>query len=202
MSAHLWVSAAVEGDVDEAVLTKLAESCGISIRSVFGRMGKGAVCKRLDAYNRAAAHAPWIVLLDLDDDASCAPERVSRLLPCRHRNLCFRIAVRAIESWLLADRNGFASYFGLRPAEVPQSTDLLSDPKSKVVDLARRSRKSEIRRELVPRPGSKKPVGPAYSSRMMEFALYHWDPDVAAASSESLRKCRLAMETMAQRLST
>src|SRR5579884_3509041 len=64
MSAHLWVSAAVEGDVDEAVLTKLAESCGISIRSVFGRMGKGAVCKRLDAYNRAAAHAPWIALLD------------------------------------------------------------------------------------------------------------------------------------------
>lgn len=71
-SSEVWISAVVEGDVDEAVLTRLADACGVSIASVFGRSGKHAVYQRLEAYNKAASYSPWIVLLDLDDDAQCA----------------------------------------------------------------------------------------------------------------------------------
>jgi hypothetical protein len=201
-SSEIWVTAVVEGDVDEAVLTKLADTCGVSIASVFGRSGKHAVYQRLDAYNKAANYSPWIVLLDLDDDAPCAPELISKVLPNPGEKLCIRIAVHAIESWLLADQRGVARFLGVSRTRIPDFPDLIPDPKSCLVELARRSHKSDIRRELVPRPGSGKRVGPAYSSRIIEFALYHWDCARAEESSQSLKSCRLAVQNLAARVSS
>lgn len=192
----------MEGDVDEAVLTKLAETCGVSISSVFGRSGKHAVYQRLDAYNKAANYSPWIVLLDLDDDASCAPALISKVLPNPAENLCIRIAVRAIESWLLADQPGIARFLGVSRSRIPDSPDLIADPKACIVELARSSHKTDIRRELVPRPGSRKRVGPAYSSRIIEFALYHWDCTRAQESSQSLKSCKLAVQNLAERVNS
>jgi hypothetical protein len=199
---EIWVSAVVEGDVDEAVLTKLAATCGVSIAGVFGRGGKHAVYQRLDAYNKAANYTPWIVLLDLDNDAPCAPALISKVMPNPAKNLCLRIVVRAIESWLLADQRGVATFLGVSRTRIPVSPDLIADPKSCLVELARYSRKADIRRELVPRPGSGKRVGPAYSSRIMEFALYHWDCTRAEESSQSLRSCKLAVRNLVERVNT
>jgi hypothetical protein len=200
--AGIWVSAVVEGDVDEAVLTRLTEACGLSISTVFGRNGKNAVHQRLEAYNKAARYSPWIVLLDLDNDAQCAPALVSRLLPNSTENLCLRIAVRAIESWLLADQLGVSRFLGIRRSQIPDFPDELSDPKAFLVDLARRSRRTDIRREMAPRPGSGKRVGPAYSSRVIEFTLYNWDCAKAEGSSQSLKSCKLALQSLAKRISS
>jgi hypothetical protein len=41
---------------------------------------------------------------------------------------------------------------------------------------------------MVPRPESRTTVGPAYVSRMIEFAQQHWRPDVAAQRADSLRR--------------
>lgn len=199
-SSEIWVSAVVEGDVDEAVLTRLAEKCEVSIATVFGRSGKHAVYRRLDAYNKAARYSPWIVLLDLDEDAPCAPGLISKVLPNPANNLCIRIAVHAVESWLLADQRGMARFLGVSRSRIPNSPDLIADPKTFLVDLARRSHKNDIRRELVPRPGSGKRVGPAYSSRIIEFALYHWDCARAEESSQSLKSCKLAVQSLAERV--
>jgi len=188
-----WFSAAVEGDVDEAVLVKTASTHDVEIFQVFGRKGKQFVVQRLNAYNQAARHSPWVVLLDLDHDAPCAPELHGRLLPDPSKLMILRIAVRAIESWLLADRKEFASFLGVRTKDLPDDPDQLDDPKSFVVDLARRSRRLQTRRELVPRIGTRNRIGPAYTSRMMEFALYRWDPARAEASSDSLKRCRAAI---------
>jgi hypothetical protein len=32
-------------------------------------------------------------------------------------------------------------------------------------------------------------VGPAYSSRLIEFARTRWDPEAAATNSDSLHRC-------------
>ena len=67
------ISAAVEGDVDEAVARRLIVGAGAQPGSIYGKHGKAALRTRIDGYNRAAQHAPWLVLVDLDSDAACAP---------------------------------------------------------------------------------------------------------------------------------
>ncbi len=67
------ISGAVEGDVDEAVLRRLAEQVGAAIGPVHGKKGKQFLLRRVHGYNNAARFGPWVVLVDLDQDADCAP---------------------------------------------------------------------------------------------------------------------------------
>ena len=183
---------AVEGDLDEAVLRRLARHLGISIDRVFGRNGKSYLRERIDGYNRAARFWPWIVLVDLDHE-ECAPSLCREWLPTPAEGMCFRVAVREIESWLLADRAGIAAFLGVPASRVPSVVDDLDDPKQTLVDLARRSRRRAIREDMAPRHGSGLSIGPAYTSRMMEFVGVEgpnrWRPDLAARASPSLSRC-------------
>lgn len=74
----------VEGDLDEAVLRRLAAEASLLIGTVYGKNGKDDLDRRLAGYNNAARFAPWIVLRDLEHDAECAPVLRSRLPPERH----------------------------------------------------------------------------------------------------------------------
>ena len=185
-------SGAVEGALDEVVLLRLGEHLGISVGPVFGRSGKSYLRERIDGYNQAARFSPWIVLVDLDHD-ECAPSLCAEWLPTPAEHMCFRVAVREIESWLLADRAGIAAFLGVPASRVPDVVDDLDDPKQTLVDLARRSRRRAIREDMAPRHGSGLSIGPAYTSRMMEFVGVEgpnrWRPDVAAQASPSLSRC-------------
>jgi hypothetical protein len=106
--------------------------------------------------------------------------------------MCFRIAVRAIEAWLLADRERLATLLGVATNLLPGNPDEVGNPKTALVDLARRSRRRAIRDELVPRAGSGRAVGPLYTSRMIEFVedtAAGWRPEQAARQSDSLARC-------------
>jgi hypothetical protein len=48
---------------------------------VYGKNGKQHLHKRITGFNNAARYSPWIVLLDLDHDAECAPPLRSHWLP-------------------------------------------------------------------------------------------------------------------------
>lgn len=186
------VTGAVEGDLDEVLLRRLAGHVGIELGKVHGRNGKHPLLQNLRGYNLAARHAPWIVLVDLDRDCDCAPVCRGQWLPEPARFMYFRIAVRACESWFLADHERLADFLGISPTRLPRDPDGLDDPKRTLVDLARGSRKWIIREHLVPRAGSGRSVGPAYTSHMIEFAndaCAGWRVDVAAERSPSLRKC-------------
>ena len=96
----------------------------------------------------------------------------------------------------MADREGFSKFFGLRPAQLPQSPDELENPKRKVVDLMQKSTKIRKRALMVPKPGFHVPVGPGYETLMREFVSEHWDPVKAARHSDSLRRARKALAEM------
>jgi hypothetical protein len=183
-------NAAVEGYPDEAALYKLCEACHISLDFVAVKRGKGNLDKQLAAYNNAATAFPWIVLRDLDTDAPSACELVQKLLPNRSKYMLFRIAVRSIESWFLADRKSIAEFLHVSLDLIPRQVDQLIDPKQTMLNLARRSRTRALRIDMVGNtpPGSRK-EGPAYASRLIEFALYKWQPIVAAQGSESMHRC-------------
>jgi hypothetical protein len=184
------LSAAVEGVLDEAVLRRILADVGGALGPVHGGRGKNHLRQRLPGYNNAARFSPWIVLVDLDNDAQCAPPFAEAWLPQPAAHMHFRVAVRAVEAWLLADRKAFARFLGVSPSAIPSHPEGIPDPKQMVVHLAQQARRSAIREDIVPRPGSGRRVGPAYSSRLTEFVEQRWRPDIAASLSESLRRCR------------
>jgi hypothetical protein len=191
------LSAAVEGDVDEAVVRRLAAEAGMMAGAVYGKMGKQHLRTRLQGYGHAARFSPWLVLVDLDREADCAPTLRRSWLPEPVSAMCFRVAVREIEAWLLADREAIAEFLAVSKAGVPLSPEGEVDPKAVVVALAARSRRAAIRADMVPRAGSGRQVGRAYTSRMIEFVTRYWRPAVAAKAAESLERCRARIAEIA-----
>ena len=182
------ISAAVEGHVDEAVVRRLIAHVGGQTGDVYGKNGKTALRQRINGYNNAARHAPWVVLVDLDNDADCAPPICDEWIPAPAPNLCFRIAVREVEAWLMADAQTLARYLGVELGKIATEPEKLERPKDAMVDLARRSRRRDIREDMVPREKSGRRVGPAYASRLIEYVREHWRPKVAAERAESLQR--------------
>lgn len=185
------ISGAVEGSVDEAVLKRLITHVGAMPGPVYGKRGKPALLKQLSGYNQAAqhTHTPWMVLMDLDGDADCAPPFRDCCLPQPAPQMCFRIAVREVESWLFADRQRLARFLAVPVSSIPPEPEAVDSPKDAMTHLASQSRRSEIREDMVPRPGSGRRVGPAYTSRLIQFVLDQsqgWQPATAAGSSRSL----------------
>lgn len=183
------ISVAVEGPIDAAVLRRLVEREGATIGTVYGQKGKSALRRDVAGYNNAARFSPWMILADLDCDADCAPLLRAEWLPHPAPRMCLRFAVREVEAWLLADREGVADFLGVSIARIPAQPESIDDPKLEVVNLARRSRRSTIREELAPRPDSGRTVGPLYVSRIIEFALNVWRPEEAMRRADSLRRC-------------
>ncbi|MFY9821307.1 MAG: hypothetical protein WAM82_07990 [Thermoanaerobaculia bacterium] len=192
------VTIAVEGDVDAVAIRRVLEEAGLEAGSIYGRRGKGQLDKSLSGYNNAARHAPWLVLRDLDHDAKCAPELLRRLLPEPSLQMCFRVAVRQIEAWLLADRVRIAELLQLPVDTIPAEPDALEDAKAALLHLARRSRNRRLRKELLPEEGIRAKVGTGYSGRMIEFAAGLWRPRIGALSSPSLAGCLRAVERWKQ----
>lgn len=188
------VTLAVEGATDEIVLKRLMEFLSLPYGRVYGMRGKNDLLQNLARYNNAARFTPWLVLIDLNASEECAPLYIDRLLPSPAPNMLLRIAVRELESWLLADREQIASFLGIPVQRVVVNPDNLDNPKSELVALARRSRFSRVKQDIIPRPDSGAAVGPGYLSRMTEFANQHWRPDVAMHNSDSLRRCVEALQ--------
>ena len=184
-----YVSIAVEGPSDVAVARRVVAAAGCSVHLIYGRGGKSQIDARISGYNQAARHAPWLVLRDLDQDADCAPTLTKDLLPNPSRWMRFRIAVREMESWLLADPERLSAYLKVSRALMPTEPEALPDPKFTLVRLASRSRSATMRQDIVPADGTTARIGPGYVSRVSEFAQDHWRPEVARLSSPSLHKC-------------
>lgn len=192
------ISAAVEGPTDEAVVTKIIFHIGAQPGPMYGKQGKPHLKAKIGGYNNAARHAPWLVVVDLDDDADCAPPLRNQWLPQPAPQLCFRVAVRAVEAWLLADAEAIANFLAVARSKVPVQPETLPDPKAAMVNLANQSRRRAVRADMVPRGSSGRRVGPAYASRMIEFVRAHWRPGVAARSADSLHRAIDCLKRLVQ----
>lgn len=192
------IQAAVEGIVDEAVVRRLITHAGGQTGTVYGRSGKPALRGKIKGYNNAAHFTPWVVLVDLDNDADCPPPIRNAWLPVSAPYLCFRIAVREVEAWLMADKQTLASYLRVKADDVPVEPETLKHPKDAMVNLARGSRSRDIRSDIVPRENSGRRVGPAYASRLVEYIQERWRPDVAAEHAESLHRAINCLTALAK----
>jgi len=192
---------AVEGASDVAVVRRALESRSLTVaeRGIFVMGGKPKLDPKIRSYNQAAALAPWLVLRDGDNDHGGCPValRESKLPRTdQHPAFCFRIAVRSVEAWLLADHDTFASHFSVVKTRIPRAPEESADPKRALIDLCRSSSRSDVRRALVPTQRSGSRVGPEYVSWISEYARDSWRPDVAAENAPSLRGMLTALDKL------
>jgi hypothetical protein len=202
MERLVTISAAVEGLVDEAVIRRLIVEAGGYPGTVYGKRGKSFLRQSIQGYNIAARHSPWVVLVDLDHDAGCAPLFCKEWVPYPAPHLCFRVAVREVEAWLMADPESLASLLKVARGRIPSDPERLLEPKTEMVNLARHSRRRDIREDMVPREQSGRTVGPAYTSRLVEYVQTSWRSEVASEHAESLRRAIEQLKRTAGRATT
>lgn len=188
------LSLLVEGDLDETVGRCIVGHVGGEVYTVFGKKGSGYIKKKLLSFNNAAEGIPLLVIVDLMDTRNDCPLRaVGDWLPDAHQNTIFRLAVREIESWLMADREGMSQFLRVAKSKIPFNPEHVDDPKRSLVNIARRSQSARIRRLLVPAENSTATEGPAYTSEVQEFVRESWRVEVASQKAESLERCVTAV---------
>lgn len=190
MNEKIFIILAVEDPLSEVVLRTILRQSErpYQVRSCICRRGFGHLRKNIEGFNRAARSMPMIVLTDLDR-TECAPVLLREWLQYPpHHNLLFRVAVREVESWVMAHRTAFSALLGIRTDLIPINPDSLVDPKKTLLDLSAKSRKRHLREAIVPAPKSTAKVGPDYNGRLGEFVMMNWDVREAAKNSLSLEK--------------
>ena len=155
------IASAVEGVPDEVVVERIIGHAGGRVGTVYGKKGKNLLRPKIAGYNNAVRHAPWIAPVDLDSE-NCAAQLRGAWLSAPAPLLRFRVAVRAVEAWLMADAETIARYLDVPPGSVPDAHESLRDPKDAMVNPARRSRRKSVREDMVPGKRSGRRVGPAW----------------------------------------
>jgi hypothetical protein len=185
------ISLAVEDLLSEGVARRLLLHSGknFAVRVVYNRGGFGYLRKNAGGWNAAARGIPFFLLTDLDAEP-CASSLLSQWIPKGvHPNMLARVAVREIESWLLADAHAFASFLGISLGSVPERPETLGDPKAELIKLAAKSRRRDLKRRIVPAPQSTAKQGRDYNSCLIEYVTRQWNPEIAAENAPSLRRC-------------
>ncbi len=189
------VSCLVEGVLDEAVVRRVLATASIDA-GVFYRRSLPAFKTYLRRFNQAAHNSLWFAVCDLDR-VECAPVRLQDFLPHPAAGMCFRIAVRTIETWLLADRQSLARFLSISMAVIPHPAEDEREPKARLISLARRSRSRAIREGMVPHEGDLRTVGPEYATMMGEYVRERWNPERASAHAQSLSRTLERCRTLA-----
>lgn len=190
MRAPIFIALAVEDRLSETVLRSLLQQSGRNFEVVacYSRGGFGYLKKQAQAFNQAAKHKPFLMLADLDR-SECPPVLIQEWLKGpKHDNFLFRIAVREVESWLMAHREAFARFLGIKTSHVAVDPDTLGDPKIELIRLVRRSKKRKLQDAILPVPGASSKVGPDYNGQLGFFVKTAWKADVAARHSPSLAR--------------
>jgi hypothetical protein len=184
------ISLAVEDSLSEVVLKRILQwsKRPYAMGPCYGKRGRSYLQKSLHGFNRAAKGTPILVLADLNAD-ECAPALIRQWLSEKKQcNLILRIAVREIESWLLADREGLTQYLHVIKKSIPIEVEKIEHPKEFLIRLAKSSRSRTIREDLVPRPESTATVGPNYNTQLIYFVERKWDIPSACRHSDSLER--------------
>ena len=196
MSNPIPVKLAVEDSLSEYVLRKIIRTSNerFAIGMCFRRSGFGYLKRAISGFNTASKHGTYFCVLTDLDATECPPALIQKWLPeGKHQNLIFRIAVREVESWLLAHREAFAKYIGVNENLIPLEVEDIENPKEFLIGLVSRSQIRQLRSDIVPKAGSTATIGPDYNGRLIAFVEQMWDPCTAKKLSASLRS---AIETV------
>jgi hypothetical protein len=196
MRQLIYLDIVVEDYLTKAIILKIIDSfhdkfcAGTPIM----QNGSGYIKKKIISFNKAANYKPYLIITDLDQ-YECPPLLIKEWLPYpKNPNLIFRIAVKEIETWLLADRSNLARYLKISIDKIPIEVESIIDPKNFLINLARKSPERNIREAIVPRYKGTAKIGPEYNDCLAEFVQNKWMVVESAKNSISLKKTLEALE--------
>jgi hypothetical protein len=184
------IALATEDELSEAVGYKLITTfCpNLTMGQKLRRAGNGYLRSRIKSLHAMAKHGHVLLLTDLDK-APCPTQLINawkgQLVLADA--LMFRVAVREIESWLLADHNAMRQLFGKKAGSLPDDPDSLPDPKNTLLRLASKAPR-RIRDEICKSPGAVARQGIGYNQILCKLTRDSWDPVSAAERSASLSR--------------
>lgn len=190
MARSLEVALVVEDVLSLVVMEKVMAHTqrGFSVVRSLNENGVDKIRLSLTKYRNASHVLAHVVLVDLDN-ATCAPAlRQQWGVPTLPDTMLFRVAVREVEAWVLADRAGFASFAGIPQNKVSPSPETLADSKQALINLVRQSRNRRLVSELVPEQGTSMSKGPLYNERLGQFVREKWDVAAAMQAAPSLQR--------------
>ncbi|MGV1005250.1 MAG: hypothetical protein ACOYEV_10910 [Candidatus Nanopelagicales bacterium] len=188
------INIAVEGESDREAAKAVVQFAGHAV----GKIVVAGGCTRLDpkisSYRKAARDVSWVVFRDSDGECALAlRQRLLRNDSTVNARFALRIARTMTEAWLIADRAGFARFFGVAPSDVPPTPEALPHAKRTLLQLCAKSKQRSIRQDAVYRDGH---AGPLYVKLINDFASTIWNVDAAAGSSQSLARAVAAIRAL------
>lgn len=199
MSPNVYLAA--EDTPGLAVGRKLvAEQPPLSVWREENARGFGKLRTKTPNYDQMGARGlPVLMLTDLDT-AQCPSDKLTAWLGnAPSRGFLFRICVREIEAWLLADRVAMAEFLDINPVKVPPAPELLPDPKAKLISLAQRAPR-RIRIGIT--PIGRATIGPDYNELLQTFVADCWSSERASQCAPSLARARNRINELARIVAT
>lgn len=194
-----WIALGTEDALSEAVGKKLIGELGgdFAVGPLLRRDGYGYLRKNLRSFCEMARRQPVLLITDLDQKP-CPAALMEDWFGAMSRPpfMLFRVAVREIESWVLADHALMHRLLGKATSKLPLQTDHVPDPKRHLIQLASRGPR-ELRYRLVPQAGSTATQGPEYNLTLIAMVQQHWNAEEAERHSESLRQVRVRLRELA-----
>jgi len=184
-----------EDALSEAVLKEMLKQSQrpFYVGSCLNQRGYGNIKRIIYGLNHAAKGMPYLVLTDLDN-SECPLVIISEwLTQPKHPNLLFRIAVKEVEAWLLAHREAFAKFLGISVSLIPANVDEIHDPKQLLINLAKKSKKRNLRDAIVPDRNSTAKIGKDYNGQLIQFVQNNWQVEAAQVNSRSLQRAMNAL---------
>ena len=187
------IAIATEDQLSEAIALSLIADISTPhfIQHTLGRRGNGYLRSKMDSWYQMAQQQVMVVLTDLDR-ANCLVEfRDQWLVAEPPKNLLLRIAVREVESWVLADHVAMRALIGVKGV-LPAAPDELADPKQSLLKLAKSAPK-QVREDLLKTIDGNLAQGLGYNARLTAWVHSEWSPQRAAERSPSLARARLRL---------
>lgn len=187
------ISIATEDELSEAIALRLIAEVPTPhiIQHKLGKSGNGYLRSKMASWYQMAHQQVMLVLTDLDQANCLVDFRSQWLTPNPPANLLFRIAVREVESWVLADHVAMRSLIGGKGV-LPPAPDDLPDPKQSLLKLAKIAPKS-VRQDLLKATDGALAQGLGYNARLTALVNSEWSPQRAAERSPSLARTRLRL---------
>lgn len=185
-----YITIATEDELSEAVGLRLVADIlpRFEVTNMLRRGGNGYLKRKCLDFNRMALRHPVFLMTDLDD-TQCASALINSWfgqVP-KNANLIFRVAVREVESWLLADHQGMATLLERGANNITLNPDHLPDPKQYLLRCAKRAPR-DVKNDLIRSKGALASQGLGYNSRLCSFVREIWAPEQASQRSDSLRR--------------
>lgn len=197
-----YICIATEDVISEAVALKLVDLTQgkLIVSQKLRKNGFGYLKSKFSNFCTLAKNMPVFMITDLDN-CPCAPTLINQWKNGVKTppNFIFRVAIREIESWLLADNIALSDFLKIPKNTIPLTPDNLPNPKATLLTLANKAPRN-LRNGLIARKGTLAIQGVEYNILLSNYVNEFWNPIRASENSDSLLRAIKRIKELAEKI--